>query len=220
MFPSEYLLELGDVVGVDTADGELRCKIGNGTTKEGWYGEAAVYGPDGFIGIPNLPTPAGSAQMLTIQDGDARVAIGSRDNRFASNVGEGKPGDRMIVTDADARVLVKKSTNSVTLYTIGAADDSAVMLDLNGEESQALLLAGKAYIKIADDEITLGVDGGGSIVIDVDGVHVAGGTFNAICGKVNLGDNGGGTPPLPAQTVLYGVNGPAGIASTKVFVSA
>ena len=120
----------------------------------------------------------------------------------------------MIVTDADARVMVKKSLNSATLYTIGARDGSAVMLDISGSESQALLLAGKAYIKLANDEITLAVDGGGSIIVDKDGIHFSGAIFNATCGKVALGSNAPGIQPLPAQAALHGV--PPGTPSTTV----
>lgn len=218
----DHLIGFADVLAVTTDGGEVRIRIGDAVLQQGFGEGIPAYGPDGFIGVQNLPTEDGkSAQLMYVQDGNRKICIGSRDNRFKEKIGTGKPGDRMIITDGEARFMIKQERDAVTLYTVNQDADKSMMLDLDGSAGQALWLNAEAFIRLMKDEIVLAVNGGGAIRISKDGVQVTGGSFQAVCGAVQLGDMGGGIapPPTPASAVAITVAGPVNTVSTKVFAA-
>lgn len=218
----DALVLTADVLGSDAETGEIRCKLGDSATAEGYSTGAAIYGPDGFIGRPNPPSVDGGAcQALYVQDGDDHKIVGTRDNRWVDKVGTMDPGDRAIVTDAEARVFVRQGRSAVVLYTLNVPADKSMMIDLGGIEGQLTVMNGGAIMTMKDDEIVLAVNGGGAIRISADGVQITGACFQATTGAVQLGDLGGGIAPpqVPATSgVLWGPS-PGTAPSSKVFVA-
>jgi hypothetical protein len=104
----------------------------------------------------------------------------------------------------------------VTIYTEGA-DGKPILFDVNGSKGNVTLLAsgstGSALLQMQPDQIILGVDGGGSIVIDKTGVHVFGPHFAANTASGNLGVVAGLPPPTGTNSLLMGPTGMAGVPS-------
>lgn len=208
--------DTADILDSTAEDGEVRCSLGDYITDFGYSTDNPMWGPDGFIARPNDPTDDGACQAFYVQDANDRRIVATNDPRFTEQVGELEPGDRAIVTDGPPRVLVKQESQSVTLYTENMNDET-MMVSLDGLEGVISLLAGTSWIKMTAEKITLGVSGGGQVVIDKSGVTVAGGQFVA----ATLGGCLGiiGVPPTatvpmqPAQSILYGPVGPAGVPS-------
>lgn len=216
----EHLTGFADVVAVTTDNGELRVRVGDVGLEQGFADRIPVYGPDGFIGIPNLPGDDGkAAQAIYFYDGNRKICIGTRDNRFAANIGTGKPGDRMIVTDGNARFLIKQEKDSVTLYTINSLVDQDMMVSLDGSTGQMLFQNGGTFFKMLKDAIEFAINGGPTFRMSADGIQMTGGACDIICGLVRLGDQGNGLPALPASPVAITQAGPVNTTSTKVFAA-
>lgn len=193
----------------------MRVNLGDAGTNAGLYASAGWWGVDGFVSRPNDPSGGQACQAVFYQDGNERRVIASRDNRFANNVGALQPGDRAIVSDCDARFFLKKENNELTLYTVNEDDDdSSMIVDLNGKNGAITIVNSDCFINITKDEITLGVNGGGSLIIDKEGVHIAGSKFVAGCASVALG-----LGASPATTALYGPAGVSGVPSPSVMIS-
>lgn len=217
-----------DVVSIEVDGGELRVAVGDAAVGKGYANGLAFFGVDGFIGFPNDPSGDGSAaQVVYVQDGDESYALGTRDNRFRAAVGTGRAGDRMIVSDCTSRLLLKKSTDTISFY--GANQNTspvgqAMLVQVDSANGKLLLLNGGAVVQLtadgAGDEIEMFVNGGGSIRIHKGGVQITGGDITLV-GQVRAGDVGGGNPPLPLPTnaAAIGPGGPVNIVSTKVFLS-
>ena len=213
-----------DILATEATDGEVRAQLGDAALGKGFAQEVAIYGVDGFVGRPNPPDAEGNAaQALYLQDGDDTQIIGTRDNRWADKVGTIEPGDRAIISSGEARFLLKNERDAIVLYTADSTG-KGLLLDMGGTEKEIKIVnAGKTFITMTQSSIVMGVDGGGSLTIDADGVRVTGASFQAVTGSVQLGDQGGGLPPPPlppALGVAYGVPGPIVTVSTKVFVAA
>lgn len=215
-FP-DHLTFVSDILATSSTDGEVRCNVGDQVTGTGVGAEVPIWGVDGFVSRPNDPSEAGAAMGIYIVDGDQKRIIASRDNRFTNQAGALQPGDRAIVSDCDASVLLKKATNSVTLYTTNETDDDkAMIIDLGGQAGIIQILNSGAFIQIEKDKITLAVNGGGGIVIDSTGVQTTGPSFVAKSSSVVLGVS----VVVPGvNSALYGVTGIMGVASTSVLIS-
>ncbi len=221
MRDADALLLAGDILASDTSNGEVRCKLGEATTGHGKSADVAMYCAHGFIGVPDEPDADGSAcQAFYAQDGDEQKIVGTRDNRLAAQVGELKEGDRAIVSKGDARVLVKKAGASATLFTKNQKTGKSILIIADGEHGEAKIQNGNAFVLVKDDKIVLAVNGGGAITISKAGVQVTGGSFQATTGAVQLGDQGGGTPPPPSPASAVAVGPQPGAVSTKVFAAA
>lgn len=194
----EVLLSLGDVKQKEDADKEQAVRV-------------RAWGIDGFQSRPNDPDDDGAAHALFAYDGWEKRVLGTRDRRWLSYVGSLQPGDRAIVSNTEARFMLKQATDTVSLYTVNQDTDNSMLLSLDGSAGQISLVNGNACITIKDDEILLAVNGGGAIHITKDGVTIAGGVFTAAAGTVALGANA-------AVPVLSG--SPPGKPSLSVFVPA
>jgi hypothetical protein len=221
--------DTSDVISSDTTGGEVRCKLGDVATGRGKYPDTlAMYcsGP-AFVSVPNAPSPDGGAcQAYSEREGDERKILGMRDNRFADKVGALSPGDAAIVSDCEARVLLRQADSSIIAMTQNQATGHTMHLALAGQSGAAQLVNGAAVIEITEDaegaRIMLGVSGGGSIVIDKDGVTILGPAIMAPCGTVQLGNpTGDGITPTPPLPIFGAGVGPAPvtIASQSVFIS-
>lgn len=202
---------VSDVMRSDVHAGEVRLNLGDTATAEGYDTEIAQWGVDGFVSRPNDPDALGAAQALYLFEGAEKRVIGTRDNRWASKAGELAAGDRAIVTNAAARVFLKRATNSVSIYT-ESADGDPILFDVNGGKGNLTILAaggaGNAVIQVAPGEIKLAISGGGAIVINDKGVHVFGAHFGCNTAGGNFGVIGAVAPPPGINSVLTGVSGP------------
>jgi len=211
---------VADVLLSSVSSGEVRVNLGDLSDGTGFGAECSLWGVDGFVSCPNDPDDAGCAQAIYLSSGNSKRAICSRDVRFASKAGALKPGDRAILSDCDARLFLKKANNGITLYTVNETDgDKAMIVDLAGAKGKITILNSGAQIAIEKDKITLGVSGGGAIVIDSNGVQVLGQQFVAACSTVTLGLIAGVPPPPGLTSALIGVSGMAGIASKSVTIA-
>lgn len=199
---ADHLTGLADIIGSFQDDGEVRVNIGNQADGVGYASEEPMYGPDGFVGMPNAPDDAGACQAIYLMDGDRKRVIGTRDNRWLDKVGNLKPGDRAIVTNSPARVLLKKETNTVVLYT-ETTDDKTMMVTLDGVNNQILAVCGNSYLTLSNDAFEVNV-GGQQIRIDANGIAITGSWLAANCGGGNLGIIPGGVPAMMAATGIVG----------------
>jgi len=210
-----------DVLASDATDGEVRCTLGDAVKGLGFATEAAIYsGP--LVYRPSEPDSNGDAPTaLYVQDSDDAQVIAVKDTRYAEKVGTLEAGDWGLITDSEARIFCKSERDAIVLYTADS-NGHGMMIDLGGTEKEIKIInAGKTFLTMTQDSITMGVDGGGMLIIDADGVRAIGGSFQAVAPMVQLGDMGGGTPPpaSPASAVAYTVASPPNIVSTKVFVA-
>lgn len=212
-----------DVLLSTVTSGEVRLKIGNKATNEGYGDGVAAWGTDGFIARPNAPDARGACQVLALQDGNNYRCIGARDNRIADKVGTLAEGDRAIVTDAECRVLVKKATEAVTLYTAAQNGGASIMVTVSGEDDGTIQLihGGGAYVEVLKDKIVASA-GGSSITIDAGGVQIVGAYIglNAPGGNLGLlGPQGEMPPAAPLASIVCGPSGMAGVPCAHWTVS-
>ena len=167
-------LDIADIISFEVVDGEIRAKIGDALTNLGIDQDVALWGTSGFYSAPDVPTPGlGAPQCLFVYDGNQKRVLATRDNRHASLVGEMKEGDRTIVS-GDARIFMKKAEKQVTLYTEG---DNSMLVNLDGANNSLMLMNGGSFIEITPDKVQIGVNGGGIIEVNADGITFMGGTF-------------------------------------------
>lgn len=199
-----------DVLGSTATGGELRLNLGYVADGAGISSDATVWGPWGFVSRPAPPGDGFAARCWYSQDGNQKRVFGFLDLRFADRVGALAEGDSCIYTDGEARILVKQASDSVTLYTVNQTTDKSMMVTASGADGTLTLLNGNAFISVEDDKITLAVNGGGSLVIDADGVKVMGATFDCATGGGRLGVLACQAPVTPATGIAAG----AGVAAT------
>lgn len=196
---TDHLLGTADVLAANTEGGEVRLKLGDAVAGTGFADEVPCYGPDGFIGIPNEPSAEGAAQCLYCQDGDGLVAQGCRDNRHASKIGSGQPGDRMIITDGPPRLLIKKATSTATLYSEDSTTGHSMLVAVNGAKGAITLAVGLTKLEITSDKISLSINGGPALTLTGgarQAVEVRGNGVHLDGGLVTLGLIGGVTRPV------------------------
>jgi len=202
-----------DVFGVVVQNGEARLQLGRGGTDKGIASGVPMWGPFGYYGLPN-PTANGEApSVVYLQEGSRLRALAGRDNRYAALTGDMKPGDIMIVTQNECRVILK-ADGSVTLYTVNQKTNLSMMVNVDGVEGLLRLINGNAQISMDDKSIVQAVNGGGSLTIDMAGVHVSGPQFNADCGGGTLGLIAGVRPPPGTNSIVEGPAGNVGVGST------
>lgn len=218
----EQRVGVADVLGTTADSGEVRCKLGYHFDETGIDNAAPAWGLDGFISRPSDPSSAGAAQAFFVQDANRRYVVSLRDNRFASKVGTLDPGDRAIVTDGEARVLLKQQRDAVVLYTENAPADKSMMVDLGGADGTIKITNGRCALTMFDDGvdayISLTVSGGATLTMKSDGtVSLDGAYFNCATGGGRLGVLAPQVPgpPAPAGSIVYGPTGMAAVASTS-----
>lgn len=231
----DHLFLTADVVGVDVSSGEVRLKLGDAFSARGFAQEVPSYGPDGFIGCPSLPDAEGNAaQACYYQDGDQYVCVGVRDNRIAEKAGSLEPGDRAIITDGPARVLVKNGTSTIALYTESEVEavpgtGKGIIFAMSGEDS-------RTTIRCAGCEFSMGVvDGSPEITMTAsNGAQSSSIRLSAARGLeveapgINLDSPGfvtiglvGGTvrPVVGAMSAVVGPVGMTAVGAAKVAIA-
>lgn len=114
--------ELLDITFAAEGDDEPRPKVGDQASGQGVGQDCAFFGVDGFVSIPNPPDASGGcAQAVTMTIGNDRCVIGSLDGRYNDKAGTLSPGDRAIVSNCDARVVLDQSANSVGVLSSEAS---------------------------------------------------------------------------------------------------
>lgn len=223
----DLLTGTADVLHSTAESGEIRVNLGTVATGEGIDNDVPVWGIDGFLSRPNDPSDGGAATAVYFHDGHQRRVIGTRDNRFSSQAGTMRPGDRMIVTDGPSRIYAQQARR-VGLYTeskdapeVGGA---AMTVDLNGVTGVVLVKHGGRLIQFGSDgSLTLvcaGTASQSTVAMTPTSVTITAPTINLV-GTVALGFNSDLTPPGKpgVDTVLVGAVGTTGIASPKVYAA-
>lgn len=216
-----------DVLASSMENGDVRVNLGDALTNEGYVADAPWWcSGDGFVSRPNNPSDNGGGSCVAFWffDGSQRVAVAARDGRYAEKAGSLQPGDRAIVSDCDARFVLKRETNSVTLYTANETDDdNSQMIDLRGKTGVTLLLNGGCMIRQKKDEVLVTVQDdidSSTFIQTAGGFQFSGKTFAVNCATITLGLMPPGIPPNVAVTpALVGLSGIAGIPSTKVAIA-
>jgi hypothetical protein len=218
MTPDDLIYQQ-DVLLSIAESGEVRLNVGESVTGEGVGADAEMWGVDGFISMPDAPDPATGAatQALIFVDGQTKRVIATRNNRHNAKVGELKPGDRAIVSSSRARLLLKKETESITLFS-ETADGTSMLVTLDGVGERLLMAIGSSYFEMKDGEVTISC-GAALLTMNADGVSVAGKHFAANTGTVGLATVAGASPPTGAMSAVVGVSGIAGVASSKVTIA-
>jgi len=210
-----------DVLSTELGDsGEIRVKLGDAASDGGAYDNAAWWGAAGYYQRPKDADDDGSCQALCSIEGSNVRCVATRDNRLVEKYGQLKPGDSGLFGYGDAAVVVKDASDSVTLITKNHADnDQTMVVQLNGDKGELSIViggnSGTSMIKVKPGMIVLGVDNGGSITIDSQGVHITGNTFDCATGGGNFGVVGGIAPPAGAFSVLVGPTGNAASPASK-----
>jgi len=226
MMPPDAVIGTADVLEVTADNGEIRVKIGNAAEGLGYAAGIPLYGPDGFIGMPNAPEQNGDAcQVCYVVDGDGKIGIGTRDNRQTDKVGSLEPGDRAIVTKGDARILVKQATDSIFVMTTAASTGKTMIWEMNGESGVIQWFNGNAYITMTAEGVTIAGGNGSSsttLKVDANGVQINGPNFMCCTPGGHLGmlvpPTAGfpGIPPTtPVNAIVMGPTGTAGVGSSK-----
>jgi hypothetical protein len=219
---ADHLVSPQDILLATSQNGEVRVNVGDqASANEGVGAEVAMWGLPGFISVPSPPSSDGCAQALVLTDGNEQRVIASRDNRIAAKVGVPKSGDRFIVSDRDARVLLKNEDNAINIYTVNEEDGNASqMLDLRGKTGVTVLLNGGCIIRQKTDELIISIAEGPTFMMDKDGFQFTGKTFNVDCATITLGLLPGGFRPVPpANTALTGPTGLAAVPSSSVMIA-
>jgi len=217
---------VADVVETTVTNGEVRAKLGNATEGFGYLADAPVYGPANFYSRPVEPSDNGdSAQAFYVRDGDQGIVLDFRDNRNASKVGELQPGDSVIVTEGEARILVKRESDSVFIISKNQSTGKTMTLEMNGANGVVQTFNGNCWISMTGDSIQLSAGNGSQssmITINAQGIHFLGNSFN--CGTMG-GHFGyvitpappvpGIAPTAPFNSVVVGPSGNAGVGSAK-----
>lgn len=213
---------VADILQSTAEDGEIRCTLGYLYDGRGIGQAEPVWGVDGFVSRPNAQTADGAAMAFYLQGANHKYILATRDNRFADKVGTLDAGDRAIITDGEARVLVKKERDAVVLYTVNQKVDQSMMVDMGGVDGATKIINGKCFFAMTDDginaSITLGISGGSSMTLFEDGtVSINGAFFNCATPGGRLGVLSMTTPgPLaPLGSILMGPSGMTGLPSTS-----
>ncbi len=212
----EHITGVTNVLLSTSDGGKVRCNLGINVDSEGVGSDAACWANgDGFISVPNPPDDAGKCQAIWLHEGDQKRVLALRDYRYTEKGGSLQEGDRAIVSNCEARFLLKREINGLTLYTVNETDDdSTMMLDLNGSTGEILIVNGKSSISIKKDKIQLSA-GGTVVELTSAGIGMFGKHLAANVGSGNLGTVGPIPPPQGAFSMLAGVSGVMGTPSTK-----
>lgn len=149
-----------DVTLSESEDGQPRVNVGDQQSGAGLGAALTVWGSgDGFVGLPNTPSGASSAQALVYVDGHVQRVVAVRDTRIANRAGTLAPGDRAIVSDSEAWLLLDQSADSIALRSSGSiVGEMTVTVD--GANNRIRLTVGTV-----------------SLTIDATGVDVTGGVL-------------------------------------------
>jgi phage gp45-like len=222
---ADHLTDISDVLGSDVTNGEVYLNVGDSIDGDGWGANAAIWGPDGYIAVPNSASQGSACRALYLVDGNTKRVFACRDNRIATRAGGLSPGDRAIVTDAAPRVRIIKQTEVVELYTENAGNPVQVVLD--GPNDTILLENAQATsVTISGDSTTITAGNSTATVSASSGISAAvGATELTIAPSGNVTVTFAGVPvfevtagaPSGALLPVALQSGPGTVPSTKVY---
>lgn len=227
MTDADQIFGTADIIETLAVEGEIRVKIGSAADGLGYASGLPMYGPDGYIGKPNAPSSNGDAcQALYIVDGDGRIVVATRDNRYADKVGEMAPGDRAIVTDGEARVLIKREDDAVHIMSKNQVASKTMMWSMHGADGTIQVYnGGGCWIEMKGSVLTIGSSDGSStttLMVTPNGVQINGPNFMCCTAGGHLGLVAPPTPGFPgappvvgANSIVMGPTGMAGVGSAK-----
>lgn len=226
---ADHLTGIADILHSSAEGGEVRINYGEETTGEGKLNDVQMWGPDGYIARPNDPSDKGAAQVYHCVEGQAQIAIATRDNRFAAQAGTLEPGDRMIVTDGPSRFYMKRASRRIGLYTEAVntppAGGKGMLIEADGDSGVLRLRAGGAVIELDANSGTItltaaGITGKSVLVLSpTEGAQIIAGAIHLdTLGFLTLGLNSSQTRPgIPGvDTVIIGASGQTGIAAPRI----
>lgn len=205
---ADHVISGADVLGSTAENGDVRVNLGDSLTNEGEAADSPWWAcGDGFISRPNDPDDAGACETIYTRQGNQRVVTAARDARYAEKAGELQPGDRAIVSSGEARFLLKRENDSVTLYTADKTNgNSSMMASLEGSTGKILLMVGTSYIEMKNGKVVIS-SGPASLVLDGANIQIFG-SHTAINTKSgNLGVAGVVPPPSGVSSITAGVSG-------------
>lgn len=146
-----------DIVFTDASeDDEPRLKIGDAASGAGVGQDCQYLATDGFVSMPNPPDSNGAATGLSCTIGNDRVVIACMDGRYNGKAGTLAPGDRAIVTNADACLKLWRGSNKIQL--LASAQGMEVTLDANAREVKAT--AGPTTMDLTQTTATMAFQSG------------------------------------------------------------
>lgn len=166
---------------------------GDTTDGAGVAAGAAMLGPLGFFGSPNLPTAGGkAARVVQLSQSNERFILGGSDSRdLGALVAALGPGDRAILSACPARLELRQATDKIGLYG-GALNDRRIELDsANGKVG---LYAGTAKVE-ATGAVTTVQQGSSSLAMSASTTTVQHGPSTITMTSTGLTittDNGAG----------------------------
>ncbi len=212
---ADNLTGRADVLLAEAVDGEVRVNLGDARTGEGFGARVAMWGIPGFISMPDPPDDKGAAEVLYLVDGPRKYGIAARDNRTAAKTGKPEGGDRMITSSCDARLLLKRGKNAITLYTSDDTNNGTAMaVDVNGSTGEITITASGSVFQMSKDGIKM-IAGGCSLELKDGTISICGKHLAANCGGGNLGTLGPLAPPPGLNSILAGPVGQTGAPSSR-----
>lgn len=212
---ADSIVGRADAILSEHVGGEVRLNLGDALSGEGEVQSVPFWGTPGFVSMPDLPDASGACQILYLIDGPRRIPVAGRDNRYADKTGAPKPGDRMITTSKNARVLLKSADDSVTMFTANEPDGgSSMIITQNGKTGETVIVNGPAMFRVKKDEIMMTV-GGSSITIDAGGITMFGPHIALNSSSGNLGSIGLAPPPQGLSSIVAGPSGMMGAPSLR-----
>jgi hypothetical protein len=196
-------LELLDLLYDAGQDDEPRLKVGDQASGAGVGQDCAYLATDGFVSMPNGPDAAGGcATAVCWTPGDDRIVIACADGRYNGKAGTLGAGDRAIVSNCDAALLLQRAANKISLLallqqlsiTLDAGTNKITISTPNGGISLNPTGIGLAWlpgggvnveVNLTSTSLTLGFSGPGGasgIAMTAEGVAITGTTmtFNGV----------------------------------------
>jgi hypothetical protein len=153
-------LELLDILYSAVDDGEPQLKVGDAATGKGVGQNVSFFASDGFVSQPIPPDSTGAAaQGLVATLGNDRFVVASIDGRYFGKAGSLSPGDRAIVSNCDACLLLSMSGNLIALKSTSMA------VTLDGAGGNITATNGSTTMQIGASSGSMGVSGGGSVSV-------------------------------------------------------
>lgn len=222
--------DYGDVVTSSAERGQVRVNLGDVDKQTGYGVSLPVWGPDGYLAMPNDPGN-GAARAFYFKDGTNARVLAFSDNRFAVQAGTLKPGDRMIVSDSPARFYLRREDARIGFYTEAESDPpvggKGMLIDLSGKDGVIQLRAGGCSITLDGQKGTItlcaaGPGGAATFVLDsTKGIQLLSGIVNVDAPFVTLALNSDGSRPGEAglDTVTVGASGQTAVPSPHCFAA-
>lgn len=178
----------------------------------------------GFASRPPKPQAGKqAAQAVVLKTSDRDVAIGSVDQRGLALYGNLDHGESCLYAagedgEAQARVLLKKD-GSINLYTRkgNTSSGAGMIIQIDAENGAIRILNDQGYGIIIDSDGVKITAGSSGLALNADGSLKLVGTGSA---QIDGGNIILGSTAVPGvNSVLTGVTGLVGVASTKVFAA-